>query len=69
MRVHAGGRLIEHEQLRPGRQRAPDLKAPLLAVGEIARQHIAAAAQPDKMEELDRFSSCAALRRAWYAAC
>ena len=39
LRVHAGGRLVEQEQLRVGRKRAGDLQPPLQAVrqrrGEI----------------------------------
>ena len=37
LRVHAGGRLVEQQQLRVGRQRARDLDAALVAVGEVDR--------------------------------
>ena len=37
LRVHAGGRLVEQQQLRLGRERARDLEPPLVAVGEVAR--------------------------------
>ena len=43
-RVHAGGGLVEREQLRLGRQRARDLETPLVAVGEARRR--ARAARP-----------------------
>src|SRR6266480_4686277 len=36
-RVHAGGRLVEREQLRLGGERARDLEAPLVAVGQAPR--------------------------------
>ncbi len=36
------------------RERAADLEPPLLAIGEIAREHVAPAAQPDELQELQR---------------
>jgi hypothetical protein len=38
LRVHAGGRLVEQQQRRVRRQRAGDLDAALVAVGEVARE-------------------------------
>ncbi len=35
--IHAGGRLVEREQLRIGGQRARDLEPALVAVGQRAR--------------------------------
>ena len=35
LRVHAGGRLVEQQQLRVGRQRPRDLHPPLVAVGQL----------------------------------
>ena len=52
--IHAGGRLVEHQQFRPRRKRPSDLQAPLLAVSEIARQDVAAAAKPDEAQQLQR---------------
>ena len=37
LRVHAGGRLVEQQQLRLGRERPGDLEPALVAVGEVAR--------------------------------
>ena len=67
-RVHARCRLVEHEQLGTRRERPPDLQTPLLAVGEIARDDVAAAAQPDEMQELERFLMRLSARPAAYAA-
>ena len=38
LRVHAGSRLVEHQELRMRRQRAGDLQPALLAVGQRRRQ-------------------------------
>src|SRR5258708_2440171 len=54
-RVHASCRLVEHKQLRTGCEGPPDLETPLLPIGEIAGDDITAAAQPDEMQELERF--------------
>ena len=54
-RVHAGCRFVEHEQLRTCRERPPDLETPLLSIGEIAGDDIAAATQSDEMQQLQRF--------------
>ncbi len=53
-RVHARGRLVEHEKLGLGRQRPADLQAALLAIGEVAGEQVAAAAQPDELQQLQR---------------
>src|SRR5712691_7320084 len=53
-RVHAGGRLVEREQLRLGGERARDLEASLVAVRQTARGVVGAAADPDIVEQLGR---------------
>ena len=48
LRVHAGRRLVEQQQLRVGGQRAGDLDPPLVAVGEVDRGPVVMAlGQPD----------------------
>ena len=42
LRVHAGGRLVEQQQLRVRRERAGDLHAALVAVGEVDRELVVA---------------------------
>src|SRR6266478_3314076 len=51
-RVHAGGGLVEREQLRLGGERARDLEASLVAVRQAARRVVGAAADPDIVEQL-----------------
>ena len=43
VRVHAGRRFIQQQQLRLAGQRPRDLQAPLIAIGEILRRHVALA--------------------------
>ena len=50
-RVHPRGRFIQQQQLRLGGQRAADLQPALLAIGQVARQHVAATAQPDELQQ------------------
>ena len=52
LRVHAGGRLVEQEQLRVGGQRPGDLQPPLVAVGQVAGEVLGRAGQPDEVEQL-----------------
>jgi len=47
LRAHAGGRLVEQQHRRPGRQREPDLELALGAVGQRARRGVAIGRQPD----------------------
>ena len=54
VRVHPRGRFVEQQQFRLGRERAADLQPPLFAIGEIARQHVAASAQPDEVQQAQR---------------
>ena len=49
-RAHAGGRLVETEQLRLGRERDADLEIALLAVGEIGGELARLVEQPDRVE-------------------
>ena len=44
-------RLIQHQQARPGGERPRHLKAPLLAIGKVPRDHVAAAPEPDEVED------------------
>jgi hypothetical protein len=53
--VHAGHRLVQHHQARPGCQRPRHLEAPLLAVGKLSRDHVAATPEPDEVEDAARF--------------
>ena len=45
-RVHAGGRLVEQQQLGPQRERAGDLEAPTIGVGKAVGGVIEARRQP-----------------------
>ena len=45
-RVHARRRLVEQQQLGPGRERSGDLEAALVAVGQVAGQLVLAAGRP-----------------------
>ena len=49
-RAHAGGRLVEAQQLRLGGQRDADLEIALLAVRQIGGQFIGLAQQADRIE-------------------
>ena len=63
-RIHAGHRLVEQQQPRPGGERPADLQPALLAIGEIARHHVAAAAQADEVQNPQRLLMRLAPRRA-----
>ena len=51
-RVHARGRLVEQEQLGFTGQRAGNLQPALIAVGQVARQCIALAAQAHEVQQI-----------------
>ena len=51
-RVHAGGGLVEREQLGLGRERAGDLEPPLVAVGEMLGEIVGALGDADVLEQL-----------------
>ena len=53
-RIHPCRRLIEQEQFRPRRESPSHFQPPLLAVGEIAGENVAAALQPDEAQEFQR---------------
>src|SRR5579872_41921 len=52
--VHTCRRLIEHQQPGTRRQRAADFETALLAIGEIAREHVAAASKANELQKLRR---------------
>ena len=52
LRVHAGGRLVEQEQLGLGRQRAGDLEAALVAVGQVLGELVGLVRQTDEVQPL-----------------
>ena len=53
--VGAGGRFVEQDHLGIGGERAGDLEAPSLAVGELARRSVLASSrETDEIEQLDR---------------
>ncbi len=52
--VHAGGRLVERDQLRVGGERAGDLQAPLVAVGQCARLVVGVAPDAHVFQQLLR---------------
>ena len=54
LRVHAGRRLVEQQQLRVGRERARDLEPALVAVREVPGAVLVAARQPAVDEQLAR---------------
>ena len=74
--VHPGRRLVQRKQLRVGRQRARNLEAALVAVGEVSRQEVGVAARcrrsravparvrPDRASPRACCAGCAASRRA-----
>ena len=49
-RAHAGGRLVEAQQLRLGRERDADLEIALLAVREVGGELVGLAAQADRFQ-------------------
>ena len=53
-RIHAGGRLVEQQELRPRRQRADDLQPPLRAVGERAGLQVRQVLHFEDGEQLKR---------------
>ena len=55
-RAHAGGRLVEAQELRLGGQRDADLEVALLAVREVGGQLVGLAAQADRVEH--RLAPC-----------
>ena len=59
--VHAGGRLVEEQQLRLRGQRAGDLQPALVAVRQVARPGIRAIAQADESQQLAAAGRAAAL--------
>src|SRR5689334_14551845 len=52
--VHPGGRLVEEQQLRLGRERAGDLEPTLVAVGEVLCELVVRSSQPREGEQLAR---------------
>ena len=50
--VHAGGRLVEQQQLRLGGQGAGDLEAALVAVRQVAGERLRAPVEADELEQL-----------------
>ena len=63
-RVQAGGRLVEQQQLRPGRQGPGDLQLALGAVGEILRIVVGEGGELEDLEQLEGFAldGCLALK-------
>ncbi len=49
--VHAGGRLVEQEQLRTGRERTSDLEATLVAVREVPCPGVRPCPQADELQQ------------------
>ena len=56
LRVHAGRRLVEQEQLRFGGERARDLESALVAVREVARGLVLVLPEPCEAEQLARLA-------------
>ena len=54
LRVHAGRRLVEQEQLGLGRQRARDLEPALLAVRQVLRELVGLVRKPHEPEPDER---------------
>ncbi len=57
LRVHAGGRLVEQQQLRVGGERARDLEPALVAVGQVAGQLVVPARQSRRRRAAPRARS------------
>ena len=57
----AGGGLVEQQQLRPQRQRARDLEAPLVAEGQVARLLVGEVGEADEVEQPPRLGQRRAL--------
>ena len=53
--VHAGGRLVEEQELGPGRQGAGDLEPALVAVGQVARPRLGPLVEVDELEQAHAF--------------
>jgi hypothetical protein len=51
-RVRAGGRFVEENHLRLGRQRPTDLQTATCAVGELRGNEVRLGAQSDEVEEV-----------------
>jgi len=49
--AHAGGRLVEQDHLRAARDRQPDLQRPLLRIGQVHRQHVAALVEVELVQQ------------------
>src|SRR5712691_1677591 len=49
---HAGGRLVQQQERRLGRQRARDLQPSLITIGQIAGDLVRAGAQPHAVEQI-----------------
>ena len=58
-RIHAGGRLVEQQQARPQRERAGDLDAAAIGVGEAVGGVVETRRQPvaEQGEDLARFGA------------
>ena len=70
LRVHAGGRLVEQQQLRLGGERARDLEPALVAVrAGSSRSRPPCARRPGVLEQLERALARLAPPRAAPAAC
>jgi hypothetical protein len=54
-RRQAGGRFIQQQQLRPGRQTARHRQQLLLAVGQVAHEIVGAIGQADMIQDPHRF--------------
>ena len=59
---HAGGRLVEQQHFRLGRERQRDFQQPLAAVGQFARRLIAAVAEPQLAQDVVRLVDRLAVR-------
>ena len=53
-RPHAGHRLVEQQQARPGRQRHGDFKLAALAVAEFGDRHVGALREADASKRVTR---------------
>ena len=49
---HAGGRLIEQQKPRLGRERTSDLHTPAVAIGQVARRRVGERAGADLLQQL-----------------
>ena len=51
-RAHAGQRLVEQQEARCGGKRKPDLKPPLLAIGELGHRRVGPIGQVNQRKRL-----------------